>query len=91
MKNDIVFIGPPEYNKAFRLLGFACREARSVEEASSVVDDIRKDFKLLFVSQDVWERSPEEGITVLPGVRESQGKDGIRELVRQALGKDINL
>lgn len=91
MKNDIAFIGPPEYVEAFRLLGFACREARSIDEASSIVDDIRIDFKLLFVSRDVWERPPEEGITVLPGVGESQGKDGIRELVHQALGKDINL
>ena len=91
MKSEIAFIGPPEYVEAFRLLGFACWEARSIDEASSTVDAIRRDFKLLFVSRDVWERPPEEGITVLPGVGGSQGKDGIKELIHQALGKDINL
>ncbi len=91
MVNDIAFIGPPEYAKAFRLLGFVSREARSHIEASSIADDIKRDFKLIFVSRDVWIRPPEEGITVLQGAGDSQGKDGIRELIHQALGKDIDL
>ncbi len=91
MENDIAFIGPTEYAKAFRLLGFTCREASNFQEAISIVNEIRSDFKLLFISRDVWNRPPEDGITVLPGTGDNQGKDGIRELVHQALGKDINL
>ncbi len=91
MEKDIAFIGPPEYARAFRLLGFVSREARSPAEASSMVDDIRRDFKLIFVSRDIWVRPPEEGITVLPGTSEVQGRDGIKELIHQALGKDIDL
>ncbi len=91
MRNDIAFIGPPEYVAAFRLLGFASLEARNSAEASLIVNEIKKNFKLLFVSRDVWERPQEEGITVLPGSGENQKGDAIRKLIHQALGKEIDL
>lgn len=84
-----IFIGPKEYFKAFRLLGFECISADSEQEAIKKINKRKKEEEtgLIFASRDVLNKQI-EGVTLIPGLVEKSKSDYLENKIKKAIGNE---
>ncbi len=91
--SKIAFIGPKNYYRVFRFLGFSCFESKKEEETKNLIKKLKEDsFDLIFTTEDLIS-SGDLGVVVLPGIKEmsQEGKkSSLKEQVEKALGGAVS-
>ncbi len=86
----IAFIGPKNYYRAFKLLGFDCFESEKGEEAEKLIKNLKeKEFDLIFTTEDLVS-SGGLGVVVLPGLKEGKEKTTLKKQIERALGGAVS-
>ncbi len=89
-KGKVAFVAPTVYCDSFRLLGFACYEANSEEEARKRISSLRDEgFDLIFTTEDLVADAGYEAV-VLPGIKRSEGKEILEKQIEKALGGAVS-
>lgn len=89
MSSNIAFIGPKNYYRVFKLLGFNCFESKSEKETRELIKEMKKTHDLIFTTEDLIS-SGGLGVVVLPGLKESDDRTALKEQVEKALGGSVS-
>lgn len=86
----VAFIGPKNYYRAFKFLGFDCFESETEEETKELINKLKKeDYGLIFTTEDLIS-SGGLGVVVLPGIKsETEDKD-LKNQIERALGGAVS-
>ena len=87
--SNIAFIGPTNYYRVFKLLGFDCFESKNKEETEDLIEELRDSYDLIFTTEDLIS-SGGLGVVVLPGLKEAQEKTALKKQVEKALGGAVS-
>ncbi len=88
--SKIAFIGPENYYRVFKLLGFNCFEAENEKETEKLIKKLQaENFDLIFTTEDLIS-SGGLGVVVLPGLKKTHEKTALKKQVEKALGGAVS-
>ncbi|MGM0439165.1 MAG: hypothetical protein ACQEP3_01870 [Patescibacteria group bacterium] len=87
--SDIAYIGPTNYYRVFKLLGFDCFESKSEKETKELIKKLKSSHDLIFTTEDLIS-SGGLGVVVLPGLKENKDKTALKKQVEKALGGAVS-
>ena len=87
--SNIAFIGPTNYYRVFKLLGFDCFESKSEKETEKLIEELQETHDLIFTTEDLIS-SGGLGVVVLPGLKENTEKAALNKQVEKALGGAVS-
>ncbi len=87
--SNIAFIGPTNYYRVFKLLGFDCFESKNKKETEELIEELKKSYDLIFTTEDLIS-SGGLGVVVLPGLKKTKEKTALKKQVEKALGGAVS-
>ncbi len=87
--SNIAFIGPTNYYRVFKLLGFDCFESKNKKETEELIEELKESHDLIFTTEDLIS-SGGLGVVVLPGLKDAQEKTALKKQVEKALGGAVS-
>lgn len=87
--SNIAYIGPTNYYRVFKLLGFDCFESESEQETKELIKELKESHDLIFTTEDLIS-SGGLGVVVLPGLKEGVERVALKKQVEKALGGAVS-
>ena len=76
---------------AFSLAGIRGVGVKNSDEAKEKIKELKEQYDLIFVSQDVYKENSSEGVVAVPGMKNEKEEDYLKEEIKKAIGIEINI
>ncbi len=87
----IAIIGDKKSILPFKAFGISTYEAKNEAEAQKILDSIRE-YKVVFVTEELMKTEPPSNVTLIPGRKGSlgYGKLILRNIIKRATGTEVS-